>query len=53
MAVNIAPGSIAFGNTSPARRKCALDEIGMNSVRPWMIPRIIASNISSASPVII
>jgi hypothetical protein len=34
MAVKVAPGSVADGRNSPTMRKCALDEIGKNSVRP-------------------
>src|SRR5690606_16958258 len=43
IAVNVAPGSVADGRNSPMMRRCALDEIGRNSVRPWTSPRMIAS----------
>ena len=43
MAVNVAPGSVADGRNSPAMRRWALEEMGRNSVRPWMSPRMIAS----------
>ena len=43
MAVNVAPGSVAPGKNKPAIRKCALDEMGRNSVKPWMSPKTIAS----------
>jgi hypothetical protein len=43
IAVNVAPGSCADGRNSPAIRRWALDEIGRNSVNPWMRPRMIAS----------
>ncbi len=41
MAVNVAPGSPPM--KSPAMRRCALEEMGRNSVRPWTRPRMIAS----------
>ena len=43
MAVKVAPGSVAPGKNKPAIRKCALDEMGRNSVKPWMSPKTIAS----------
>src|SRR5690625_270554 len=43
MAVKAAPGSAAPGKNSPTMRRCAEEEIGRNSVRPWTRPRIIAS----------
>ncbi len=44
IAVKVAPGSVALGRNSPTMRKWALDEIGRNSVRPWMRPRKSASS---------
>src|ERR671928_1719518 len=41
-AVNAAPGSSQPTNAGTMRR-CAVLEIGRNSVRPWTIPRTIAS----------
>src|SRR5690606_35457475 len=49
IAVNVAPGSVAEGSTSPRMRRCALDEIGRNSVRPWTRPRTSASRKSIRS----
>ncbi len=43
MAVKVAPGSSAEGRNSPMIRRCALEEIGRNSVSPWTIPRMMAS----------
>ena len=37
------PGSCALGRNSPRMRRCALDETGRNSVRPWTSPRMMAS----------
>ena len=45
MAVNAAPGSSAAGRNMPRMRRCALDEIGRNSVSPCAIPRMMASKI--------
>jgi hypothetical protein len=45
IAVNFAPGSSDIPENSPKIRMCALDEIGRNSVRPWIIPKKIASSI--------
>ena len=45
IAVNFAPGSSDIPENSPKMRTWALDEIGRNSVRPWMIPKKIASSI--------
>jgi hypothetical protein len=44
MAVKVAPGSVADGRNSPTMRRCALEEMGRNSVSPWIRPRKIASN---------
>lgn len=43
IAVKAAPGSLALGKNSPTILKCALEEIGKNSVRPWTKPRNTAS----------
>ena len=43
-AVKAAPGSCAFGRNSPRIRRCALEEIGRNSVRPCTRQRMIASS---------
>ena len=32
IAVKVAPGSLALGKNSPARRRCALDEIGIDDL---------------------
>ncbi len=40
-AVKEAPGS--FPVSSPTTRRCALEEMGRNSVRPWTMPRMTAS----------
>ena len=44
IAVKAAPGSFALGRNSPKMRKCALDEIGKNSVNPCNSPRKSASS---------
>src|SRR5690606_13539057 len=44
MAVKAAPGSPPPGSRSPTMRRCALEEIGRNSVSPWTTPRMIASH---------
>ena len=49
IAVKVAPGSLALGKNSPARRRCALEEIGRNSVRPCSNPRKRASNMAEVS----
>src|SRR5699024_4899885 len=43
IAVKAAPGSLD-PISSPTIRRCADDEIGKNSVRPWTRPRTIASH---------
>src|SRR4029079_6762011 len=43
MALKAAPGTCPIGRNSPRIRRCALDEIGRNSVRPCTRPRMIAS----------
>ena len=45
-AVNAAPGSSQPRNDGMMRR-CAVDEIGRNSVSPWTIPRTMAWNAST------
>src|SRR5215211_6584264 len=49
IAVNAAPGS-PQPNASPTMRRCALDEIGRNSVRPCTRPRTTASIQPTAQP---
>src|SRR5690606_6460824 len=44
MAVNAAPGSTPEGRKGPRMRRCALDEIGRNSVRPCTRPSSAASS---------
>lgn len=44
IAVKVAPGSAARSLNMPAIRRCALEDIGKNSVKPCRIPRKIASN---------
>src|SRR5690606_16986485 len=44
IAVNAAPGSAPPGRSSPTMRRCALEEIGRNSVSPWTRPRTTASH---------
>ena len=43
IAVNAAPGS-SQPKAAPTIRRCALEEIGRNSVSPWTTPRTTASN---------
>src|SRR4051812_11053270 len=46
IAVNVAPGS-PHPVSAPTMRRCALDEIGRNSVSPCTRPRMIASRKST------
>src|SRR3954469_9875014 len=45
IAVNAAPGSSQPKNAGTMRR-CAVLEIGRNSVRPWTMPRTMARSVS-------
>ncbi len=47
-AVKAAPGS-SQPNSWDRISRCALDEIGRNSVRPWTMPRTMASNQDTTS----
>ena len=47
-AVNAAPGSSQPRNAGTMRR-CPVLEIGRNSVRPWTIPRTMASKMDTAA----
>ena len=47
-AVNALPGSSQPANAGTNRR-CAVLEIGRNSVSPWTIPRTIASSVEIES----
>src|SRR3954449_9412938 len=48
-AVNAAPGSSQPANAGTMRRWPVL-EIGRNSVRPWTMPRTIASKVDISAP---
>jgi hypothetical protein len=43
-AVKAAPGSVPLGRNFPTMKRWALEEMGRNSVSPWIRPRTAASN---------